>query len=117
MRKIRYKFITEETVEVEVNDKLGAIIQAMNDAEANIDRAEGRRHDSLEEMERQGVQYSASDDVVAAVEQFMMVFLWFHSFRGIVGSESPICDHTTQVRKALCSLIFSAHKHNEPRFF
>ena len=65
--KIKYTFVTGEIVEIEVDDCLGAEIQAI-DHQANLkDRAETRRHHSIEQLGEQGVHFADPKSNIAAV--------------------------------------------------
>lgn len=48
--KITYTFVTGESMEVEVNDELGTEIREMEYQSSLRDRAETRRHDSIEQL-------------------------------------------------------------------
>ena len=47
--KIKYEFVTGETVEVEVTGELEQVMIEMEDEEKQIERRETRRHESLRE--------------------------------------------------------------------
>jgi len=65
--KIKYTFVTGEIIEIEVDDCLGAEIQAI-DHQANLkDRAETRRHHSIEQLGEQGVHFADPKSNIAAV--------------------------------------------------
>ena len=48
--KIKYRYVTGETAELEVDDALGAELTILEKQQANRDRAERRRHWSLDAM-------------------------------------------------------------------
>lgn len=65
--KIKYTFVTGEIIEIEVDDCLGAEIQAI-DHQANLkDRAENRRHHSIEQLGEQGIHFADPKSNIAAV--------------------------------------------------
>lgn len=65
--KIKYTFVTGEIIEIEVDDCLGAEIQAI-DHQANFkDRAETRRHHSIEQLGEQGVHFADPKSNIAAL--------------------------------------------------
>lgn len=51
---IKYKFLDNMTSEVEVDDELGKHITEMDEAAANIDRKETRRHVYMSVLEEKG---------------------------------------------------------------
>lgn len=65
--KIKYTFVTGEIIEIEVDDCLGSEIQAI-DHQANLkDRAETRRHHSIEQLGEQGIHFADPKSNVASV--------------------------------------------------
>ena len=50
MIKIEYKFVTNERVEIEVDDSLGVVIATIEKSDALQERRETRRHNSLERL-------------------------------------------------------------------
>jgi len=65
--KIKYTFVTGEIIEIEVDDCLGAEIQAI-DHQANLkDRAETRRHHSIEQLGEQGNHFADPKSNIAAL--------------------------------------------------
>lgn len=70
--KVTYKFVTGEVLEIEVDEKVGAEIAAIEHAADNQDRAETRRHHSLEDLAEQGYPFADDYDLAAAVEEFML---------------------------------------------
>ena len=59
--KIRYEFATGEVSEIEVSEELGRAIAEMTHQAALRDRAETRRHVSLDRLLALGAQISADD--------------------------------------------------------
>lgn len=51
--KIKYEFITGERLEIEVEDNIGEIVVEMEVLQSRRNRAETRRHNSLESMQEQ----------------------------------------------------------------
>ena len=63
--KIRYAFVTGEVTEVEVSEELGRAIAEMTHRAALKERAETRRHVSLDRLTEAGVLLPDSADVEA----------------------------------------------------
>jgi len=53
MNLIKYKFVDGTENEVEVSDNLASIIKHLDEKEKNHNRAETRRHNSLEQLAKQ----------------------------------------------------------------
>lgn len=51
--KIKYEFVTGEKLEIEVEDNIGEIVVEMEVLQSRQNRAETRRHNSLESMQEQ----------------------------------------------------------------
>ena len=56
--KINYEFVTDEKTEAEVSEELGQVILAFENEEQNKNRAETRRHSSIENVEELGGQFA-----------------------------------------------------------
>lgn len=54
--KITYTFVTGETVEIEVDEEMGAAIVEFDRQDSLRDRAETRRHNSMDELADAGFQ-------------------------------------------------------------
>lgn len=65
--KVHYTFATGEVSEIEVTEELGAEISDMEKAAGNNDRAETRRHQSLNAMDYEGKTAADPTDVAALV--------------------------------------------------
>jgi RNA polymerase sigma-70 factor (ECF subfamily) len=48
--RIKYTFTTQETAEVEINEKIGAVIKDLDRIDYNNNKKESRRHCSLEKV-------------------------------------------------------------------
>ena len=59
--KIRYEFATGEVSEIEVSEELGRVIEEMTHQAALRDRAESRRHVSLDKLLEAGMPFA--DDI------------------------------------------------------
>ena len=66
--KIRYEFAMGETSEIEVSEELGQAIAEMTRRAALKDRAETRRHMSLERLLEMGVPFADGSDIGALAE-------------------------------------------------
>lgn len=66
--KIRYEFATGEASEVEVSEELGRAFAEMAHRVALKDRAETRRHVSLERLLEMGVPFADGTDIEALAE-------------------------------------------------
>ena len=66
--KIRYEFATGEVTEVEVSEELGCAIAEMSYRAALKDRAETRRHMSLDRLVETGVPFADTTDVETLAE-------------------------------------------------
>ncbi|MDR3540699.1 MAG: sigma-70 family RNA polymerase sigma factor [Desulfosporosinus sp.] len=53
---IKYEFVTGEIVEVEVSDDIGEISIELDRGIYNVDHRETRRHNSVENLQEQGIQ-------------------------------------------------------------
>ena len=68
--RIKYEFLTGEIVEVEVPDNIGEVSIELDRDIFNSDRRETRRHNSVENLQEQGVQMAdESVDVVSIIEK------------------------------------------------
>ena len=67
--KIRYEFATGEVSEIEVSEELGQAIEEMTHKAKLRDRAETRRHVSLEKLLALGVPFANGTGVEALVQQ------------------------------------------------
>jgi len=65
--KIKYTFLTGEIIEIEVDDCLGAEISEIEHRSNLKDRAETRRHHSIEGLGKRGVHFADPKSNVAAV--------------------------------------------------
>jgi RNA polymerase sigma-70 factor (ECF subfamily) len=65
--KIKYTFVTGEIVEIEIDDQLGAEISEIEHKSDLKDRAETRRHHSIEQLGEQGVHFADPKSNIAAV--------------------------------------------------
>lgn len=72
--RINYDFITGEKLEIEVDDSIGEVIIEMEKMQSRRNRAETRRHNSLEFMQenRDGYRLMQFADNRAAVEQIII---------------------------------------------
>ena len=67
---IKYEFLTGEIVEVEVPDDIGEVCIDMDRAIYNSDHRETRRHNSVENLQEQGIHLiDHGADVVSAIEK------------------------------------------------
>lgn len=66
--KIKYEFATGETSEIEVSEELGRAFAEMTRSAALKDRAETRRHVSLERLLEMGVPFADGTDIAALAE-------------------------------------------------
>lgn len=64
--KISYEFVTGEKVELEVPDTIGKVSIEIDKQIYNINRKETRRHNSINDLEEEGVQFA---DVSSNVEE------------------------------------------------
>ncbi len=67
--KIRYEFVTGETVEIEVPETIGELAIAIDKDIRSSDRRETRRHNSVEELVEQGRHFW---DGESSVEEAVM---------------------------------------------
>lgn len=68
--KIKYEYVTGESVEIEVPEGIGEVSIELDRAIYNSDHRETRRHNSVETMQEQGVQLSDKRvDVSSAIEK------------------------------------------------
>lgn len=68
--KIKYEFVTGETIELDVTEDIGEIVIEIERDTYNSNRRETRRHNSLEEMHNQGLQFKDNDaDILSIVEE------------------------------------------------
>jgi len=65
--KIKYTFVTGEIVEIEIDDCLGAEISEIEHKSDLKDRAETRRHHSIEQLGEQGIHFADPKSNIAAV--------------------------------------------------
>ena len=65
--KIKYTFVTGEIVEIEIDDCLGEKISEIEHRSDLKDRAETRRHHSIEQLGEQGVHFADPKSNIAAV--------------------------------------------------
>jgi len=91
--KIKYTFVTGEIIEIEVDDCLGAEIQAI-DHQANLkDRAETRRHHSIEQLGEQGNHFADPKSNIAALIELKETIAELRSdlekLRAVINSLQP----------------------------
>jgi RNA polymerase sigma-70 factor (ECF subfamily) len=68
--KIKYEFVTGETVEVEVTESISKVAIELDRAIKNSDRRETRRHNSVEALGEKGTQLSDGRvDIPLVIEQ------------------------------------------------
>jgi len=67
--KIKYTFVTGETVEIEVDAELGNVVIAIEHDQLNRDRAETRRHSSLDQLADAGFDVADKAAGPAAVSE------------------------------------------------
>lgn len=72
--KIKYEFVTGEKLEIEVEDNIGEIVVEMEVLQSRRNRAETRRHNSLESMQesRPGYNLRQFIDEKADIEQHIV---------------------------------------------
>ena len=63
--RIKYQFLTGETVEIDVTDHIGEVSIAIERDMLNSNRRETRRHNSLSRMEEAGAQFADASGNVA----------------------------------------------------
>jgi len=68
--KIKYEFVTGETVEIEVSDNIGEVMVQIDRDIYRSNRRETNKHNSVEMLEEKGVQLSdESIDIPFFIEQ------------------------------------------------
>jgi RNA polymerase sigma factor (sigma-70 family) len=68
--KIKYEFVTGEIIELDVTEDIGEIVIEIERDTYNSNRRETRRHNSLEEMNNQGLQFKDNEaDILSIVEE------------------------------------------------
>jgi RNA polymerase sigma-70 factor (ECF subfamily) len=60
--KIKYEFLTGETMEIEVSEPIGKVLIGIDKEAKNSDRRETRRHNSIDALTELGVQLAASSE-------------------------------------------------------
>lgn len=60
--KIKYEFLTGETVEIEMPETIGKVLTGIDKEAQNSDRRETRRHHSLDALAELGVQLAAASE-------------------------------------------------------
>lgn len=63
--KIKYEFLTGETVEIEVSDAIGKVLTGIDKEGKNSDRRESRRHHSIDALAELGVQLATTSEEFA----------------------------------------------------
>jgi RNA polymerase sigma-70 factor (ECF subfamily) len=58
--KIKYEFLTGETMEIEVSETIGKVLIGIDKEAKNSDRRETRRHNSIDALTDLGVQLAAT---------------------------------------------------------
>lgn len=67
--KIKYEFLTGETVEIDVPETIGKVLTGIDKDAKNNDRRESRRHHSMDALTELGVQLAAaSEELTDAIE-------------------------------------------------
>jgi RNA polymerase sigma-70 factor (ECF subfamily) len=67
--KIKYEFLTGETMEIEVSEPIGKVLIGIDKEAKNSDRRESRRHNSMDALTELGVQLAAaSEELTNAIE-------------------------------------------------
>ena len=68
--KIKYEFVTGESVEIEIEDNIGEVSIELDNDIYNSDHRETRRHNSVEDMKERGNQLTdGSTDISTIIEQ------------------------------------------------
>lgn len=68
--KIRYEFVTGDSVEIDVPETMEQVIVGFDKDIKNSNRRETRKHNSVEEMEGQGIQFADKGiDLATLIEQ------------------------------------------------
>lgn len=71
--KIKYEFATGEIVNIEVPDSIGEVSIELDRAIYNSDHRETRRHNSVENLQEQGIQLiDPKADVISLIEKLDM---------------------------------------------
>ncbi|QDR81380.1 RNA polymerase sigma factor [Sporomusa termitida] len=60
--KIKYEFLTGESVEIEVSETIGKALTGIDKEAKNSDRRETRRHHSIDALGELGVQLAATSE-------------------------------------------------------
>jgi RNA polymerase sigma-70 factor (ECF subfamily) len=63
--KLKYEFVTGETVEIEVSEAIGKVLTGIDKEAKNSDRRETRRHHSIDALTELGVQLAATGEELA----------------------------------------------------
>lgn len=66
--KIKYEFLTGETVEIEVPETIGKVLIGIDKEAKNSDRRETRRHNSIDALTELGVQLAATRELTDSIE-------------------------------------------------
>ena len=64
---IKYEFLTGEIIEIEVSDDIAEVAIEIERDTYNSNRRETRRHNSIEDMEGQGLQFDDKGVAVATI--------------------------------------------------
>jgi RNA polymerase sigma-70 factor (ECF subfamily) len=110
--KIKYEFATGEVTEIEVSEELGRAIAEMMHRAALKDRAETRRHVSLERLLEMGVPFADGTDIESLAE-------WTHDKAALIRAMDRLEPHQRDlVRKVYfegqsCAAIGRAEKVSE----
>lgn len=68
--KIKYEFVTGDSVEIDVPETMEQVIVEFDKDIKNSNRRETRKHNSVEEMEGQGIQFADNGiDLATLIEQ------------------------------------------------
>ena len=69
---IKYEFATGEVIEIDIPDELEEVIIEIEKAQYKKNRVETMRHSSIEDKEKQGVQFKDNcEDVIKIIELMM----------------------------------------------
>ncbi|MDP4177157.1 MAG: hypothetical protein Q8900_02300 [Bacillota bacterium] len=78
--KIKYEFVTGETVEIEVPDDICEVLIEIEKYDYNSDYRETRRHNSIEDQQGQDIQYEIKNDTFQKCGVFFVIQHKFYMY-------------------------------------
>lgn len=100
--KIKYSFVTKDSVEIEVDDELAKEIKELDRKQYNSDKKETRRHCSADKhFETYGLEIADSRDLLA---EYFSHELWERLLRPLTKKQRELCYKRFVEKQKFCKI-------------